>query len=132
MNILDSRFLIFVVVILAIGLGLGHWFASELEASNPNGMWIYTPPADHVGPAPSAYPIGYSFAVFAVGIVTFGLSVIFWILTKFWLLSMRQPATQLLVASIACCVLLFVANSIVEFHYSKKAQYDATDISNDC
>ena len=132
MKILGTRFLVMVSALLVIGLGFGHWYASDLEASHPNGMWIYTPPANHVGPAPPAYPIGFDLVVFVVGVLTLMPSTTFWIVTRFWLRSKRQLATEILVSSIVCCLVFLAASAIVEFEYSKKMQCDSTGLTNDC
>ena len=63
-------------------------------------MWVYTPPANQVGPAPHAYPIGFSLVVVADGTIALMLSTTFWVLARYWFHSARRLATEALIASI--------------------------------
>ena len=118
MKLFDAKFVFFVVLILVVGLGSAHWYGSDLEASHPNGMWIYTPPANHVGPTPPAYPIGFDLAIFAVGVLSLVPSFVFWVITRFWFEPKRRLARQMVLASVVACALFLVASGLVAEAYA--------------
>ena len=73
----DSRSLLHMVVVLAVSIGLGLL----VYLSNPDGIWLYTPPADGSGSSASAFGLGACVGAI-IGVFCYTLALIYQLVKK--------------------------------------------------
>lgn len=66
---------IYVVFLLVLQACIACMFGYELRSSNPEGIWLYTPPADGSGSPSDAFDVGFSIGVYFVSLAYIAVSI---------------------------------------------------------
>ena len=101
---IDSRSLFHILIVLVVSCGLGLL----MYFPNPDGIWLYTPPADGSGIQSNAFGVGASLGAI-ISVLFYTVILVFQFV---WLL-IRKPTQQKsitpFISAIVVGVLLFIS-----------------------
>jgi hypothetical protein len=64
-----------VIILLSVGAFIAYLFGAEMSSSNPDGVWLDTPPADGSGTPSSGFNVGYAIGLLLVSLAYLAASV---------------------------------------------------------
>ena len=67
--------IILVVSFLALEVLIAYLFGAEMRSSNPDGVWLSTPPADGSGSPSDAFSVGSSIGLILISLIYLAASV---------------------------------------------------------
>jgi hypothetical protein len=72
-----------IIILLAVEAVIAYLFGAEMNSSNPDGVWLSTPPADGTGTPSDGFNVGSAIGVLLMSLTYLALSVTVYSWSKF-------------------------------------------------
>lgn len=90
-----------------------YFFGSKMHSSNPDGIWLYTPPADGSGSPSDAFSVGFSFGLLLVSLIYLAVSVTIYTWAKLKPARLSHAFVPLIGSSIVGFVVIAIIGEFV-------------------
>lgn len=100
---------ILIILLLVLEVIVAYMFGAEMRSSNPDGIWLHTPPADGSGSPSDAFYVGSSIGLILISLAYFAVSVSIYTWSKLKSVQLSHAFYPLVASSIiGFAVLVFL------------------------
>jgi len=97
---------ILIVLLLSIEIIAAYVFGAEMRSSNPDGVWLHTPPADGSGSPSDAFYFGASIGLLLISFAYLAVSVSLYTWSKLKSRALFRPFYSLVASAITGLVII--------------------------